>query len=53
MVLNAIKGFAQTAEAHGIKAHINFRTGGAGIAELSANATMERSGPKHDAPANA
>ncbi len=52
MVLKAIEGFAALSEAREIKAQINFRIGGGAIAELSANASMERGGPKHDAPAN-
>jgi hypothetical protein len=52
MVLKAIEGFANLAEAREIKAQINFRIGGGAIAELSANASMERGGPRQDAPAN-
>ena len=52
MVLKAIEGFSALAEAREIKAQINFRIGGGAIAELSANASMERGGPKHDAPTN-
>jgi hypothetical protein len=52
MVLKAIEGYSGLAEARELKAHINSRVSGANIAELSANANMERGGPKHEAPAH-